>query len=287
MPRGEKDHCSNWMLQHHARALARLVGLSAVVSCQAVHARLTLPQVLPDGLLQVVLPEAEEPVPLLVEIEAYPSKETEAQIARDMNMAWQVLGVLPDTVLVVLCPRGQQRQSARRRDRSTLGWSNHSHSWKVVELSQYPAEKLLELEEIGVTPLLPLTRSSLAQDTLVQQCKERIERDALASERPTLLTITAVMASMKSRNVEHWLSVLGGQNVVEHSPLYQHWMLENTRKTKQDTVVQILETRFGPVSESLGAAIRAVQDVNKLTEGIDLAVQSRSLRQFEKRFSEM
>jgi hypothetical protein len=138
MPRGEKDSGTNWMIQHHSRALLRLAGLAQVRSCQAAHARLTLPQALPDGLLEVGLPNQAAPVPVLLEIEAYPSTENEEQLARDMDLAQLALGVLPDAVLLVLCPRGQQKQSSRCQEASALGWSRRRHEWKVVELWKVP-----------------------------------------------------------------------------------------------------------------------------------------------------
>src|SRR5262245_31438954 len=155
MPRGEKDHGTNWMIQHHSRALLRLVGLAEVRSCRTAHARLTLPQALPDGLLEVGLPDRPEPLPVLLEIEAYPSSETEEQLARDMDLARTALGVRPDVVLLVLCRRGNQKQSAKRQEQSALGWSGRRHWWNVVKLWRVPAEQLLALEEVGLTPLLP------------------------------------------------------------------------------------------------------------------------------------
>ena len=57
--------------------MLRLVGRAEVRSCRAAHARLTLPQALPDGLLEVGLPDQVGSLPVLLEIEAYPSHETE------------------------------------------------------------------------------------------------------------------------------------------------------------------------------------------------------------------
>jgi hypothetical protein len=167
--------------------LLRLVGLAKARSCRAAHARLTLPQALPDGLLEVVLAETPSPVPVLLEIEAYPSSETEEQLARDIDLARMALGVVPDAVLLVLCGRGNQKQTSKRDERSALGWSGRRHWWKVVELWKVPAGQLLALDEVGLTPLLPLTRSKQAPETLVQQSKERTERQASAAEQPTLL----------------------------------------------------------------------------------------------------
>src|SRR5262245_46552033 len=44
---------------------------------------------------------------------------------------------------------------------------------------------------------------------------------------------------------------VGRKNVVEHSPLYQHWMQEKERETKQAAIVSVLEARFGHVPEEL------------------------------------
>jgi hypothetical protein len=92
---------------------------------------------------------------------------------------------------------------------------------------------------------------------------------------------------MRSGTVEHWLSLLGGKNVVEHSPLYQHWMEEKARETKQAAIVSVLEARFEAVPEALGASIRTVADLNKLEQGIKLAARCSSLSQFQKRFAKL
>ena len=111
MPRGEKDHATNWLMQHHPSALVRLAGIAQLRSCKAAHTRLTLPQALPNGLLEVLLPEQKTPLHLLVEIESYPSKENEEQLVRDMDLAELALGTLPDTVLIVLRQRGKKQSS--------------------------------------------------------------------------------------------------------------------------------------------------------------------------------
>src|SRR5437879_5517113 len=142
MPRGEKDHGTNWLIQHHPAALLRLLGLSAVRSCRTAHPRLTLPQAIPDGLLDVLLPGHDQPLPMLLEMETYPSRETDEQMARDLDLAQLALGVLPDAAVIVLCRRGK-RQAAGRAQHSALGWSARRHRWRVLELWKVPADELL------------------------------------------------------------------------------------------------------------------------------------------------
>jgi hypothetical protein len=77
MPRGDKDHGANWLIQNHPAALLRLLGLSNIRSCRTAHPRLTLPEAIPDGLLEVSLP-GQEPLHFLLEMETYPSIENDA-----------------------------------------------------------------------------------------------------------------------------------------------------------------------------------------------------------------
>lgn len=102
-----------------------------------------------------------------------------------------------------------------------------------------------------------------------------------------LLAMTAILASMKAHHVEHWLSLLGGKNVVEHSPLYQHWMAEKARETKHGDIVTVLEARFSSVPDEVGVQIRTVTDLDKLQQAITLAAKCTSVKQFRSRFAKL
>jgi hypothetical protein len=229
MPRGDKDNATNWLMQHHPAALVRLVGIAQFRSCKAAHARITLPQALPDGLLEVLLPEQKSPLHLLLEIESYPSKENEEQIVRDMDLAELALGALPDTVLIVLRQRGK-KQASKCAQRSPLGWARRRHEWRVVELWTVPAEELLALGEVGLVPLLPLTSTHEAPETLLQQCKERIERQGRPGERSTLTAVTAILTGLRFGHAEHWIDFLGGRKERKRGK-EKRTQLESVRRT--------------------------------------------------------
>jgi hypothetical protein len=287
MPRGEKDHATNWLIQNHPGALLRLAGIAQFRSCKAAHTRLTLPQALPDGLMEVVLPDQRH-LHVLLEMESYPSSETEEQVARDMDLAEMALGSLPDTVLIVLAQRGKTQQSSKRTQQSALGWATRRHRWRVVEVGKVAAAELLALEEVALVPLLPLTRSRESTETLLQQCKDRIEQQGQPRERGTLLTITAILATLRFGYAERWLALLGGKEVVSHSPLYQKWMDEKECADNQAAILSFLEARFGAaVPEELTAHVRSVTDLQKLREGIKQAGRCKSLKDFRNRFAKV
>jgi hypothetical protein len=156
----------------------------------------------------------------------------------------------------------------------------------VVELGKVAAAELLALEEVALVPLLPLTRSRESNETLLQQCKDRIEQQAPPRERSTLLTITAILTTLRFGYAERWLALLGGKAVVSHSPLYQKWMEEKECEVNQAAILSVLEARFGAVPEELTAQVRSVTDLQQLREGIKQAARCKSCKDFRNRFAQ-
>ncbi len=266
MPRGEKDHGTNWLIQNQATALVRLLGL-APRTCRTVHPRLTLPQAIPDGLLELTLPDFDRPVPLLLEIETYPSADTNEQMSRDLDLAALALGKLPDAAVIVLCRRGKD-QVAQRTQQSLLGWSQRKHRWRVLELWNVPAEQLLAMNEVGLLPLIPLTDSRESPELLFRQCWERIDRQGRRDQREPLLAITSILASLRYTGAEEWLEAIGGKSMLAESPLYQKWMAEAKCEADHAAIVLILEERFGEVPEPVAVQVRSITDLVKLEQAM-------------------
>jgi hypothetical protein len=283
MPRGEKDHGTNWLIQNQAPALVRLLGL-APRTCRTAHPRLTLPQAIPDGLLELTLPDHDKRVPLLLEIETYPSAETNEQMSRDLDLAALALGTLPDAAVIVLCRRGKN-QAAGRTQQSLMGWSQRKHRWRVLELWNVPAEQLLEMNEVGVLPLLPLTQSRESPELLFQLCWERIEQQGRSDQRVPLLTITTILAGLRYTEAETWLATLGGKSMLAESPIYQKWMAERDRENAQTYIVFILEERFGEVPEAVAVQVRSITELEKLKDWMRHALHCKSIADFRKRLA--
>jgi hypothetical protein len=283
MSRGEKDHGANWLIQNQAPALVRLLGLTPR-ACRAAHPRLTLPQAIPDGLLDLTLPDHDKPVPLLLEIETYPSSETNEQMSRDLDLAALALGKLPDAAVIVLCQRGKG-QAGRRTQQSLMGWSQRRHRWRVLELWKVPAKKILAMNEIGLLPLVPLMRSRESPELLFRQSWERIDRQARRDQRLPLLAITSILASLRYTEARGWIELLGGKPMLAESPLYQEWMADQDRETKKAAILRVLRVRLGEVPELVATQVRSFTDPAKLDETLDHAALCKSFADFRKRIA--
>src|SRR5262245_10710830 len=143
MPRQQFDKSSKYLVQRHAGGILLLGGATGVRSCKAVQAELVQPRQLPDGLIEVLFEGRKKPDHVLVEVATYPEKRALEQALDDLTLARQFLkGVLPEMLMLVLCPRGKFRIGGRHEARSRLGWSGLGCGWKVVELWTLPAEEL-------------------------------------------------------------------------------------------------------------------------------------------------
>src|SRR5207249_1624607 len=101
------------------------------------------PRQLPDGLIEAEMRGREEPVLFLVEMATYPEKRVVEQMRGNALQVVLAKGQLPEMLVVVLRPKGQYRVPRKARWTSTLGSSQLSLRWNVVELWNQPSAQLL------------------------------------------------------------------------------------------------------------------------------------------------
>jgi hypothetical protein len=135
----------------------------------------------------------------------------------------------------------------------------------VVELWTLAAEDLLAANDVGLIPWVPLTQYAGPPEVLVQQCRERIDRQARPEEHANLLPVTQVMTRLRY-NDPQLLTLLGGSRVMIESPLIQELMAKSAAEALQKAIVALLGERFGAVPEDVAAALRLVMDEDKLRD---------------------
>jgi hypothetical protein len=68
------------------------------------------------------------------------------------------------------------------------------------------------------------------------------------------------------------------------SPVLKELMAENTRKTKQEDILQFLVARFGRKARTLRPAIKAIEDVERLKDLLNQCARCPDLESFKKQF---
>ncbi len=161
---------------------------------------------------------------------------------------------------------------------SRLQWSQLACRWKVVELWTLPAEDLLAAGDVGLIPWVPLAKYEGAPETLLEQCRERIEERARPAERENLLAVSQVMARLRYQDQE-LLSILGGKRIMIESPLIKEILAERT----QEDIVIVLQGRFGAVPGEVTARLRKITSEKKLNDLLAYSGQCPDLEAFRKR----
>jgi len=82
-----------------------------------------------------------------------------------------------------------------------------------VELWTIPAEELLEADDVGLIPWVPLTDVADPPETMLRRCREAIEEHAPPGEKATLLAVTQVPSFLRYNDLA-LLAVLGGKEVI-------------------------------------------------------------------------
>jgi hypothetical protein len=182
---------------------------------------------------------------------------------------------LPETVAIVLRPKGRYRVPSGVSLTSNLGWSQMDLRWRTSEVWKLPTEPLLRSEDPGLMPWVPLTHYSGPPERALRRCRDIIDRNARPEERANLLAVSQVLARLRY-NDPGVFEIPGGRRIMIESPLIQELVAEKL----QNSILRFLLVRFESVPISVEEKLRRIQDENRLNALIDTAARCTSLDSF-------
>lgn len=276
----DKDASSKWLIQHHGAAIVRLAGLPRPRSWKAVQPEVVQPRKTPDGLLELEFDDRPKPVRCVIEIATYAKPDLMEQLERDALLVFLDHRVLPDVIAVVLHPGGGYRVPSAIERTSDLGMAMLRLQWRVVELWNLAADDLLAANDVGLIPWVPLTQFSAPPEQMLKICRERIDQQAMPTERDNLLAVSQILAKLRY-NDAGLLNILGGRQAMIESPLIQELLEEKV----QACIETILKDRFGAVPVELANALKTVHDEAALDSLLKWAVRCPDLEAFRGRLS--
>jgi hypothetical protein len=284
MARDRKDRSANWIIERHGGSMLRLANITNFVKWQPAANVLTFPKQIPDGLLDVTFADRPAPDPFLIEVETFPGGDTAAQIRNDAAMVLLARGVLPDILLVILAPKGNLDVPSSQVIQSSHGLTELHLRIRVIKLWTLSADDLLATDDVGLIPWVPLTAFSGSPEALLQMCRERIEKQALPTQKANLLATTHVMAEMRYNDLDLMkllgVSPMSMQDVIDASPWIRSIKADTARETATHMILRRLRKRFGAVPEDVGAHLRSVNDQQRLDSLLDAACDCADLEGF-------
>ncbi|MSU77449.1 MAG: hypothetical protein EXS16_05050 [Gemmataceae bacterium] len=257
---------------------------------------LTFPKQILDGLLDVTFAHRPHTDPFLIEVEVYPDRETLDQLRDDAAMVILARGVLPDILIIVLCPKGNAVIPDEIVVPSAHGMSELRLRIRVVNLWTLSAELLLATNDVGLILWVPLTQWNGPPEDLLRTCREKIVNDGPPREIGNLLAATRTMAEMRYNDV-NLLRLLEEipmtmEKVYNASPFIQRLraesqheglregMREGKRETSSQLIIRRLTKRFGGVPLDFSAQLAAVSNETQLLELVEFAYECDSLERF-------
>jgi hypothetical protein len=275
------DKSSKWLIERHGDSILRLAGVRGIRWWRALQAELVQSRRLPDGLIEARLHRTAKPVRFVVEISTYPYRRLSKQAIDDALAAYLDRDELPEVLTLVLHPGGRKRVAGAAELASPLGWTRLHIEWKVIELWTIPAADLLASGDVGLIPWVPLSKIDGPPEPIFRECRARIDRDAPRGDHQNLLAVTHFLARL-NYNDPKLSQILGGRKAMIESPVLKELMAENTRKTTQSNIVQVLVARFGREARALRRALKAIEDDGQLTDLLIQSAKCPDLESFQK-----
>jgi hypothetical protein len=263
MAREAKDRSSEWLIEHHADSLLLVAGVTGFTSCKAVNPVMVHPKRIPDGLLEVTFPDHPTPSVFLVEVTTYPDKEERDQVMEDVALVLLERRVVPEVISIVLSTRGNQTLEGEHQRTSRHGRTSLLCKWEVVRLWELRAQQLLDLDQPGVLPLVPLTRFDEEPAEMLERCRERIDRLAPPDQRDNLLAIAATMTAFRY-NRDALFDIFARRLTVNENPFLARIERQGELKNAHEFVLGFLEDRFGAVPEELQQRVRRITELDRL-----------------------
>ena len=280
----EYDKSSKWLIQHHGNWILRLAGILDIDSWKPLQAEIVQPRRLPDGLIEAQCHGQSKPDLFVLEIATFPEARVVEQVIRDTALVFLDRQVIPEVLVLFLHPKGNVPAAGSAELSSRLGFTKWVTSWKAVKLWELPASELLAAGDVGLIPWVPLAQFHEPAETIMRECRERIDRDAPPDEHENMLAVTQLLAGLRY-NDPKLFQILGGRKAMIESPLLRELLQENSTDRVRETLINFLVARFGSKAQSVETELQSISDESRLQELVKHAATCRSLNSFRKHLS--
>jgi len=206
-----------------------------------------------------------EPVVLHLELESSGRLGIPTELLRYNVAAHGVTGLPVRSVLLLLRPKATATDLNAALELRAGGQVYLTFRYTVIRLWQEPMDVFLNAG-VGLAPLALLTNEAEADlPAAFVRFEQRLRSPEVPADlRDKLLGATYVLGGLRyqeDRLLELYMSL---HNILEDSTTYQGLMRRGEARGRQDTVLEMGETRFGHPDPLAVAAVRAISDVARL-----------------------
>jgi hypothetical protein len=147
------------------------------------------------------------------------------------------------------------------------------------------AEELFALGDVGVVPLIPLTRSTQSVEDLLARCRSEIVQKAPPDKQLELLIVSRILAGHRYNNQQGSLDVLLEERMLTESPEITRLMNKSKAEGKleelKNAILAILQERFAETPDEVSLNLERMTDMDRLRELQRLAIRCADLEEFK------
>jgi hypothetical protein len=269
------DKAVKWLIQNFGGALLRIGGIRNIVFWRPLQAELVNPAQLPDGLIEVQIEGEPAPRYFVLELATYPEQRLYDQVARDLTSVFLNRRELPETLVLVLHPKGRLEIDEHCEVVSRGGWGRMSLYWKTVNLQSIPAEDLLATGELGIIPWVPLSSLPTEPEPVLRECRRRIDEQATPDQHQPLLAVTQFLARLRFNEQQLW-DIFGGAETMLEIPFFDKVVSELADKLADKRAEKLAEQRVAPIVQELEELKKLVAEGTKNLAAEQVARKSRN-----------
>jgi hypothetical protein len=293
--REDKDRTGKWLIAHFGDSILKLAGIVGFESWSPVQSETVALKRLPDGLMELKYPGRNKPDLVLVEIETYPGSDADRQMLEDLEIVHLTRGIVPDSVMIVLSPKGNQTVAGTTTFASRNGATRLAGQWPVVRLWELNAADLLATGDPGLVPWVPLAQTSGAPSALLGECKAILDAIPDRSTRESLLVATEIMAGLAYPQIR-FLELFGGPEMMIESPVLEEarklWDRRNEARITAKVTAEVSAKIAAEIQAKVAAEIQAkvaAEIEARLTAEVNLQARARKavLTVLEARFGSL
>lgn len=254
--RNLNDRISKWILDQRADSILRLTNLPAIVSWRAVTPEKIALARIPDSLLEVLFVGDEESSPVIFEVENTPNRDADRQLLEDILLVRLHQGVFPDAVLILLSPRGRADVDGEKliesRGKTVMG----AVRWHVIRMWELEAEDLFALNDPGLIPWIPLTRTRQPPEEFLRRCRAQIDRMIPPKDQEPFLVATSLFASIRYNDSEVLQRIFSGEQPMIEFPLLNYFEQQIKAKLTPEIEARVKATLAPEIAAELKPSLR-------------------------------
>jgi len=152
-------------------------------------------------------------------------------------------------------------------------------SYRLINLEDVAGRDLLYRGPVGLLPLTPLMRQEDPPEAVLEKCAERIGCEVGAEdERDVLYMALAALSSLRFPKglILKVLEVIKLENL----PLFDGIREEWEARTRQEMLIDLIETRFGKVPDELRDRLKVLKDYEQIKQAMRKAMSAETIEEY-------